>query len=422
MFRRLFQRSEFNRNVFTMLTGTSVAQAIPILISPILTRLYSPAEFGVFAIYLALASVLVPVSTGRYELSIILPKDDEDARSLVLMVLLIAASVAAVVFGVMTIWSQPIAALLNSPAVEPWLMLLPVSVVVTGAYMAMYYYNNRHGRFQNMSLAQITQSGTTALTNLALGATAIIRGGLIIGAVVGQVASTLLLFGRTRGEFVERPTLATAWNNAKRYRKFPGVQLPATFVETLSAHAPTVLLSSFFGPVVVGLYALSQRVVRMPIGVIGSAVTDVFRQRAGRDYTQHGDARQTFRETFAKLALVSVIPFIIFVLTAPWLFAMIFGADWRTAGEYAQILAPMFWLSFMVGPVSSMFMIAQKQEYDLALQLFLITGSITALVVGFRLFESPKAALALFTGVYCLKYLVEFFLAYSFTLNRSVTQ
>ena len=46
MIKRLKPKSEFGRNVLTLLTGTTVAQIIPMASMPILTRLYVPEEFG----------------------------------------------------------------------------------------------------------------------------------------------------------------------------------------------------------------------------------------------------------------------------------------------------------------------------------------------------------------------------------------
>ena len=79
MLRKLIPQSTYARNVITLMTGTAFAQALPIAVSPILTRLYSPAEFGVFAMYLAVASILGVLVTGRYELAILIPKQDRDA-------------------------------------------------------------------------------------------------------------------------------------------------------------------------------------------------------------------------------------------------------------------------------------------------------------------------------------------------------
>jgi len=266
---------------------------------------------------------------------------------------------------------------------------------------------------------QITQSGVTSLVSIGLAIFNVGKGGLIIGTLIGQFSSSILIAARSRIHFTQRPSVQLMLNNASLYRKFPTVQLPATFIEASSAHAPIFLLSLFFGAEVVGFYALSQRVVRMPISMISGAVADVFRQKAGQDFVETGDARQIFRETFTKLLLVSVIPFGLFFTFAPFLFGFIFGHNWQASGEYARILTPMFWMSFVVGPVSSMFMIAQKQEYDLAIQVFLIIASVTALFVGHSVYKSPQIALILFTIVYCTKYCIELYFAYSFTLKRN---
>ena len=82
MIRKILPKGEFSRNVLTLMTGTSIAQAIPIAISPILTRIYTPEDFGVFALYMAIATVVSVIATGRYETAIMLPKKDSEAINL----------------------------------------------------------------------------------------------------------------------------------------------------------------------------------------------------------------------------------------------------------------------------------------------------------------------------------------------------
>ena len=90
MFNKLKPKSEFSRNVLTLMTGTTIAQAIPIAISPILTRIYAPEDFGMFALYMSVASIISVIATGRYELAIMLPKKDEDAVNIVALSIIIS--------------------------------------------------------------------------------------------------------------------------------------------------------------------------------------------------------------------------------------------------------------------------------------------------------------------------------------------
>ena len=85
MINKLKPKSEFSRNVLTLMTGTTIAQAIPIAISPILTRIYTPEEFGIFALYMAFISIGAAIVTGKYEMAILLPKRNEYAKYLVVI-------------------------------------------------------------------------------------------------------------------------------------------------------------------------------------------------------------------------------------------------------------------------------------------------------------------------------------------------
>jgi len=110
------------------MAGTSIAQAIPLAISPILTRIYTPKDFGVFALYISIASIISVVATGRYELAIMLPKKDDDAINLVVLSILIACCISIVTFLGISIFNAEITLLLGNPAVSNWLYFIPLSV------------------------------------------------------------------------------------------------------------------------------------------------------------------------------------------------------------------------------------------------------------------------------------------------------
>jgi len=414
---KLKPKSEFSRNVLTLMTGTTIAQAIPIAISPILTRLYTPEDFGVFALYMSIASIIAIIATGRYELAIMLPKKDEDAFNIMILSIIISFFISFISFLMVFFFNSQITALLGNPKISNWLYFIPITVLLTGIYQSFNYWLNRKKQYKRLATSKVIQSGTTASINVAMGFGGFGSGGLIIGGVLGQGVATSML-----GKFM--------WNEdknrlkqfkkikmialAKKYQKFPKLLIFAHGINIASAQMPIILLSSLFSVIFSGYYVLIKRVIGLPMSIIASSISDVFIQQASHDYVKINNCKKVYLSTLKKLLFLSLFPFIVFYFMAPDFFALIFSEKWRIAGEYAQILTPMFFLQFITSPLSKMFIIAERQDLDLYWQILLFILVIISFYVGKYFFDSIKIALTLFTISYSISYLINLFMTYKF--------
>lgn len=420
--KRLLPKSEFGRNVLTLMTGASIAQAIPIVISPILSRIYTPKDFGVFALYMAIVLIAGTIATGRYELAITLPLEEEDAKNLVFLALIISVSVSVVLMMITLVFNVQITSLLGNPEIGFWLYFIPVSVLLSGIYQSLNYWLIRQKHYKELALRNVLQGSATAAGQVAIGTSIAGSSGLFFGSILGQIVAVISLIKATKKSSLttlHSKILLGIKKQAHRYKRFPMLQGPSTIIEASSSQLPVVILGIFFGPVTVGLFSLSQKLVSIPTRIVGSSIGDVFRQRASKDFTRCGDSTEIFIATLKKLILISTPFFLIFFFFAQDLFSLIFGAKWRVAGEYAQIMTPLFWLSFIVSPLSVMFTIAEKQNLDLLIQILLITCSIAALTLGHYIFPSAKYSIAAFTLVYTVKYSFELYFSYKFCKKSS---
>jgi O-antigen/teichoic acid export membrane protein len=193
MINKLKPKSDFSRNVLTLMTGTTIAQAIPIAISPILTRIYSPEDFGIFALYMSIVSIIATMATGRYELAIMLPKKDEDTLNIMALSIIIVFFVSFLTFLIVFFFNAQITDFLGNTAISYWLYLVPISVLLTGVYQSLNYWFNRKKVYKTLAKNRIIQSSTTSITNLSLGFAGVGSSGLILSSVFGQGVVTALL-------------------------------------------------------------------------------------------------------------------------------------------------------------------------------------------------------------------------------------
>ncbi len=368
------------RQVLTLLGGAGLAQAIALAASPLLTRLYAPEHFGVFALFASLVTLIATVATGRYELAVILPAGDGEAWQVVKLALLIALPVTALTLLAVALGGNALAEHAGDARLAVWAWLLPVAVLLTALINTLTVWANRRQAYGALAVNRVAQSGATAAASVGLGAAGWASPGLMLGSVIGQAgAAWLLVSRRPRGQ--GEASVATLGELAQRYRDFPRINLPHALLDAAQASVVLAMLGAAYGGAVLGWYAFALRIARTPLAMIGSSVGQVFQQRAARLAESGGDLAELSRRTTQRLLLIAA-PFGVAVMWAPELFAWVFGDNWRDAGLYARVLAPWMILSLLTSPMSQLPLIVGRQGgafafgvvYQLAMVLPLALG------------------------------------------------
>jgi O-antigen/teichoic acid export membrane protein len=420
--RKIFAKKP-SKDLLVLMTGTFIAQLIPFLIAPILTRLYEPEDFGTFGLYFSISMIISVFITGRYEMAIMLPKTHKEAANLVGLSFLITIIISLLIFILVLLFKHPFAVIFKTPDIENWLFVLPFTMFAIGTYQALNYWNNRKEKYARLAYSRVARSVGTSAWSIGFGLALVKKGGLILGDFIGQLFSVLFLFFRTRKEdsiYAKEISKAEMLQQAKRYSQFPKFNVASGLFEKLSGQLPVLFLAHWFGDAITGFFSFSQRIISAPSAIIARAFGDIFRQKATVEFQLNGNCTKLFGKTAIQLFILSIIPFIIFYFLAPDIFAFIFGAKWRIAGEYAQIMTPMFFLQFVVSPVSSMFLVAEKQKIDLYIQFVLVIGVIGSFLYGYNVYKDPEKCLIFFTFVYCIKYIIELYLSYQFSKGKRI--
>ncbi len=421
MSKKLLPKSTFGKNVLTLMTGTVLAQVIPIALSPVLSRLFTKDEFGTFALYASLLGFLGIVVGGRYELAIMLPKKDEDARNLLGLTLFITLGVALLTLLSVVFFRNDVATWFQSPNLATWLWLLPVGVLFAGAYQAFNYWSNRKSQYKRLATSRVVRAVGSSGAMVGFGMAGLKKGGLILGDTIGQGLATLTLWWQV---WKEDSRLIKGWNRsgikamAKRYNQFPRFNLVGGVAEKSAAQLPFWMFAPVFGEAMVGALGMTYRIIGTPNAIIARAFGDVFRQRAAETYVDKGECRQLFLTTLKQLLLIATVPFIILFFVAPVAFEWVLGEGWGEAGVYAKLLAPMFFLQFITNPLANMFLVAEKQKYELFLQLYLVAVIGASLYVGCYVYGDERLAVLLVSILHSSKYLIELVLSYRYSLGK----
>jgi O-antigen/teichoic acid export membrane protein len=392
------------------MTGTTIAQAFPIAISPILTRLYTPEEFGLFSLCVGLSSFLLVFATAKYELAIILPVKDSEALEIVKLTCIISVLASIFIFLTILIFNNDICNILGNQEIKKWLYFIPISTFITGIYRALNYWFNRKKDFKRLAANRIIQSSSTGSFQAISGFLGFSGIGLLFGSIIGQfitVISLIIKVFKQNKKELDIIKINNLRNLMIRYSNFPKYDLPTSLLSVGSTHAPNILFTAIFSSSFSGFYYLTQRVLQAPITLISTSVLDVFKEEAARSYRETGQAKEIYLKTFKWLLLISLIPSIVLFFFIEDLFVFFFGPEWVQAGTYAKILLPSLTIKFLVNPLSFMIYVAEKQKWNLFIMIFLVSG----MIMSFYLADNPKGVVEFISITLIIYYIIHLFIS-----------
>lgn len=368
-------KSKFILNILILFSGTFIASIIPVLVLPVLTRLWSPNDFGIFAIYLAFIGILSVLSTGCLNVALILVKKNKDAIG-VLIIGLVLSFIFFLLSNLVIFILDQVSPIFKF-SVEGWHYLIPIGVFLQSGYMMMISWHNRNKSYKLMSQSRVIQSTAISFVQIFSGLGAKFNLGLIFPDLIGRLLSIILIIKRTE-LFKKKIDNINYIVLLKRYKKFPLIEAPASFINVLSHQLPIIILPLIFSPAVGGLYFLAVKVLIAPSYLLGTGILEVFKNKAQDDFRLTGSCRTIFIKIALALFYIGIVPAIFFIFFAPNLFLFVFGPQWREAGEYAQIIAPLALIGFVCSPLSYILIFREKLSLHLILQaVFLILVIIT---------------------------------------------
>lgn len=410
--------STFWQHVITVLTGSVAAQAFPILAAPLITRLCTPEDLGAFSIWLGLIAIASIVATLRLETAMILDHGSVEQQTCFSVVAYFATMLALAItlFALIArAWGIPQA--LNMS----WFGLLTIGVGMwLTAYMqTILAYATSYRAFGKAALARVWGAGTIALGQLGLlfvglGGVALMAG-QIIGLAIG-LTTAIHLLSPPRASIATKLT-DSQWKYLKKHQGFWQFVLPANLLGVVGGQLPLFLIGVKHGVIAAGLFALTQRVLAAPVSLLAASVLEVFKHESVHEFQTLGNCQRAYQHTFKALFLLGCGPTIFIFVFATDLFAWVFGEPWRAAGEFAQILAPLYFLNFIASPLSYVFYVVGKQKINLIWQVVLFMMTITV-------FSAPltlKESLWSYTIGYSSLYIIYLTLSYLLSKNRLAT-
>lgn len=380
-------RSSMLRNAGKLLTANVIAQAIGLLIYPVLTRTYAPEDFALLNLFTSIVGVLALVATAEYQYAIVLPKTDRQAGALTHLCLTLLCSLFALLCLTIPL-ARPVAALFDAPELARWWWMLPFAVLGTGLWNILNYWYIRRKAFARISGYQITQSVFSASGKVGLGFLGWLRGGMIIATVCAPLLSLVIsgvLAWKNHLCVLLQPSRDAMRQVAKEYANFPKFNLPRSLVNSVGLALPVWLLTPHFGLSEVGQLSLAMMAAFVPLSIISRACYQVLYQRVA----EHVQNNQSIRSVLWRFSLytmaVLAVGLTVVYIVVPQLVTFIFGANWLEAADIIRALYPFIVLTPICGSLCFLPDVFAKQKTALWMEAGYVVAIAAALLLGIHM-------------------------------------
>lgn len=416
---RSLKNSSIVRNFTKLFSATILGQVITIVISPVLTRIYTPEDFGIYSLYLSITSILLVYTTGRYEYAFSTVKSEEDSINL-LHLIIILSMLSSLLIGLCLMILDSLGINIFKEK-EFFVTLIPLTLLVLGVFQAVNYYLNRYKDFSAISKGRIVQSISNATISIIMGISSFQNIGLIIAHMSSFFINSF--YNSRRNElwkkilYVKKYDFVNIKKIAVKYKEFPLLNSTSAFFDTIALQAPSLLIPYFFSPSILGLYSLTTKIAGLPISLISMAVAQVYLSELSEKERLGINVAGIVYKAAKILALIGLVPTIILFFIGPVLFSFVFGEEWAASGEFLQLLVFSYYMKFIISPLSMLFFIKNKIKLLSYIQTTRVITTFTTLIFSAIVFDS----ITIFILSYVIHEIV-FYLIYGsfiFKISRS---
>ncbi|UXV55807.1 type 8 capsular polysaccharide synthesis protein Cap8K [Staphylococcus aureus] len=404
--------NKFIGDSFLMILSSGIAQVILIITTPIITRLYSPTEFGEFTIFSNIAMILIPIINARYDLLIVNTKNDRSANILSQISFLISLLILLILIPIFTI-----SAWLYSNFILDFIFIIIMLFLVSLTNIFTNYLNKER-KYKVLSLINVFRAGSMALLQIIFGLLALGSLGLIIGFSLSYIAGITLGYKTFKKHFnivrdkEETKALFLENKNQLVY------STPSILLNSLSFSVVVFFIGILYTNTEVGIYGMAIRVLGIPVTIISLGLSKIFMQQANDYYIEHGNFRNLLLKFSSILVIVSIILYVPLYLFSEELVNILLGHSWVDAITVIKIVIPLFVIRLIVSTVSLSVIVLQKQQLELILQALFLIGTTATFVISKMLNLTFLNFVSINTIVLIVSYMIFFIALYYFAKNK----
>lgn len=411
---RLQQRlkdSDYATDIRKVATSAIFSQGLLLACTPILTRLYTPADFGVLAVFVSILGVVPVVACFRYDIAISLSKDKQESFH-TLALCLLGACLCTLAVGIL--FGSGVLAHSTSglDQIQPYGWLVALGTLAVGVFTALNAWAGYAQKFSLIAKLKIKQAFSSVVVQIGLGLLTAGPMGLLIGYVISQSYGATSFAVEVRRQRPQKIRMRNVFAVASKYRQFFFFAFPAGVINRLGIHIVPVLFGHFYTIAAAGFFLLAQRLVALPTLVVGRSVAQVYTNRLAKDsLTRDTRLLPTYIKTVLTLLALGALPMGILAAFSPWLFDLVFGNEWRLAGIFCQILTPAFYAQFVVSPMIQTLNVLGHQKAQLLWDSTRLVAIVGVFIVSARYEHTHITAVVAISATLCATYALQFLLS-----------
>jgi len=403
------------KKISILFTGSLISQLINFSVIPILSRLYTPSEYGMYSFYLSLYYIFSIISMGRYDLAIFQAKTNKEAIYVLQTSILLSVLFMVSFYMLSPIIYTFINFLYNEKNLSSYFFLIPLHIFIANLGLLLYNFYNREGVYSKLFLFHISSAITKATFSILLKIILKLNG-LIISLFIASFSSFLVLSKDLKIFKMHSFSVKKMFFVLNKYKKYPKYSIASGFLENFSAQLPTLIIVKFFGMESAGYYFMARNIAIIPTSLISSTFAKIFREEASKEFRIYQNAKNTWKKFLAILLVVSFLISLMFLFCA-FLVPYFLGEKWVNTSLYIQLLIPIIFFQILVSPLSSILFITNKQEYDLFMNIALFIGMGLVAILAY-VSSNIKLTLLSISLVYLIKYSWELYLSYKFARGK----
>lgn len=389
------KNNEFVKNVFTLLTGSVLGQFFVLVITPILTRLYSDELFGMYFIFISTINILKKITTLRLELAIILPKKDFWAINAFALSMLFTTLTSLFFLLITFLFKDLISKSTKISEISSYMTVIPITLFFIGIYETFSAWNNRHKKYKKISIGKITMNISTGTVQIGANYLFLSNSGLIIGYLIGQIIAAFLMMFITIKDILKHIKDISPKRMKIlliRYKKIPTFNTLINFATNLSNEIPVYLLTGFFSTSVAGFYGMAYKIVGTPFSMLGGSIGQVFYQKASFTNSNNVSLKPLIKKTIINLIKLSILPVVFIIIISPFI-RYILGDEWKDLSFYIFILLPAMFINFLSQPITSVPTITNKQNILLYWLIITFIVKFLSIWISYKISDNPYIAL-----------------------------
>lgn len=370
----------FIRALSVLVAGSAVSSIILLCITPILTRLYTPEDFGVLSIFTSILYVLMIIVSLRYEAALVLPKEKKAALALLFIANASTFIIAGIVILLLLI--TPFTTWIGIEETHAFFWILGLSLLFVGIFQAMNNWALRYEQYDIINRAKISMNTGQGFGQLVFGFLNIGVIGLLLGEMLGRLTGMVqyIRYYKKDLQQANRTSLQQAKEMLVRYKKFPLVSSVSNVIYSVAVNLPALFLAAYFDVATAGFYYLAQKILTVPENLVGFSATQVYLSQAAKMMQEGQDLKKHCLDTVKHLFIIAFIIIASIDILAPIGFTFFFGHGWDTTVTFIQILSLMYFTKMVLQPINGVFQVCEAFYMQITAESIRLVFIIVALI------------------------------------------